>query len=79
MPLPSKLVLEHVHPDQEMRQEEQENFDTAEAIEDMIQMYFRNSGNGEKQDIKTIEDIEKKHKQNGNHNSQKNLSGSCSH
>ncbi|KAF4075907.1 hypothetical protein AMELA_G00224310 [Ameiurus melas] len=71
VPLPSKLVLEHLHPDPEMKQGEQEDFvDTEEAIEDMIEMCFGNSGDEEEQEeIKTIEDIEKRHKQNGDHNS----------
>ncbi|KAB5533063.1 hypothetical protein PHYPO_G00127320 [Pangasianodon hypophthalmus] len=78
VPLPSKLVLDHLHPDQEMREEEQENFvDTEEAIEDMIEMCFGNSGDEEEQEeTKTIEDIENRHKPNGDHNSHNNLSES---
>lgn len=55
-----------------MKQGEQENFvDTEEAIEDMIEMCFGNSGDEEEQEeMKTIEDIQKRHKQN-DHNSHK--------
>ncbi|KAK3515470.1 hypothetical protein QTP70_022950 [Hemibagrus guttatus] len=77
VPLPNKLVLEHLHPDPEMRQEDEENFfDTEEAIEDMIEMCFGNSGNEESQEMKNTEDIEKRSKQNGDHNSQQNSSKS---
>lgn len=45
VPLPSKLVLENLHPDPDLKEKEQEKFvDTEEAIEDMIEMYFGNSG-----------------------------------
>ncbi|TSK20273.1 Protein ALP1-like [Bagarius yarrelli] len=64
-PLPSKLVLEHFHPDPEMSQEKQENFaDIDEAIEDMIEMCFEKSGPEEQLGIKNTEDTEKRHNQN---------------
>ncbi|XP_053344041.1 putative nuclease HARBI1 [Clarias gariepinus] len=82
VPLPSNLVLEHLPPDLETRQEEHGKFvDTEEAVEDMIEMCFGNSGDEEEQkEIRNIKDIKKKHQQNGasskDYYSHKNLSKS---
>lgn len=62
VPLPSKLLLEDLNPGPVMRQEEQRHLDdTEEAIEDMIEMYFGNSGDEEEQEkeLETPEGIQK--------------------
>ncbi|KAF7691850.1 putative nuclease HARBI1 [Silurus meridionalis] len=63
VPLPSKLVLEQLHPHPEIRKKEQKTFcEIEEATEDMIEMCFGNSGDQEEQE--DIEATEKRHQQN---------------
>lgn len=68
VPLPSKLILEDLHSNPELSQEEQGNIvDTKEAVEDMIEMYFGNSGDEEEEgELKTHVGIQKRHKPNDN-------------
>lgn len=67
VPLPSKLVLDYLHPEPELRQEEQGNVYTKEAIEEIIEMYFGDSGDEEeREELKNHADTQTRYKQNDN-------------